>query len=87
MSTSVQPHPPPPVPRLDKLARPDARLSRLGLVFLGDILGRIAPIGQRVPLTNQPAIQVGAVRGVANTERSGVAVPALNRTGDRARTA
>ena len=37
-------------------------------------------------LTNQPAVQVRAVCGVANTERPHVAVPALNRAGDRVRT-
>ena len=37
-------------------------------------------------LTNQPAVQIRAVRGVANTERPQVAVPALNRAGDRVRT-
>ena len=39
-----------------------------------------------MPLTDQPAVQVRAVRGVANTERPQVAVPALNRAGDRVRT-
>ena len=39
-----------------------------------------------MPLTDQPAVQVRAVRGVANTQRAGVAVPALNRAGDRVRT-
>ena len=60
--------------------------AALRLVFLGDILGRIAPIGQRVPLTDQPGIQIRPVRGVTNTERPQVAVPALNRAGDRVRT-
>ena len=36
-------------------------------------------------LTDQPAVQVRAVRGVANPERPHVAVPALNRAGDRVR--
>ena len=40
----------------------------------------------RVPLPDQPAVQVRAVRGVANPERPHVAVPALNRAGDRVRT-
>ena len=79
---SVQPHPTPPVPGRHERARPKTGLSGLGLVFLGDIRGRIAPIGQRVPLTDQPAVQVRAVCGVANTERPHVAVPALNRAGD-----
>ena len=39
-----------------------------------------------MPLTDQPAVQVRAVRGVAHTERPHVAVPALNRAGDRVRT-
>ena len=82
---SVQPHPSAPVPGRHKLSRPKPGLSRLGLVFLRHIRGRIAPIGQRVPLTNQPAVQVRAVRSVANTERPHVAVPALYRAGDRAR--
>ena len=82
---SVEPHPPPPVPGLDKLTRPKTGLSHPRLVFLGDILGRVFPIGQRVALTYQPAVQVRAVCGVANTERPQVAVPALNRAGDRVR--
>ena len=36
-------------------------------------------------LTNQPAVQVRAVCGVANTEPPPVAVPALDRAGDRVR--
>ena len=85
MLTSVQPHPTPPVPRLDKLTRPKTGLSRLGLVFLRHILGRVFPIGQRVALSDQPAVQVRAIRGVANTERPQVAIPALYRAGDRVR--
>ena len=56
----------------------------LGLVFLGDVLGRIAPIRQGVTLPDSPGIQIRAVRRVANAERPVVAVSVLNRAGDRA---
>ena len=85
LSSLLQPLTPSPAPGRDEVVCPDAGPGRSRLVFLGNIFGRIAPIGQGIALPDQPAIQVGPVRRVANAERPVIAVLALNRAGDRAR--
>ena len=48
----VQPFSLPPIPRRHKLTGPYPRPARPGLVFVGDIFSRIAPIGEGVALSH-----------------------------------
>ena len=75
----VQPLAPSPSPRWHELARPDTGSCGLGLVFLGYVRGRIAPVRQRPTLLHQPTVQIYAVGVLADPECTAVAVRAVNR--------
>jgi hypothetical protein len=63
----------PPLPRHVELPRPDPSTAHPRLVFGANVVPRVAPIGDRPTLSDQPAIQIHAA-GAADRHRPPVAI-------------
>jgi len=72
-SRAARPLAVPPSPQLRERTAPDAKVGRMGGVFLSDVGRRVVPICQRPALSDEPGVQVLAA-GAAHREDSAVAV-------------